>query len=129
MLLQGALLWLTLNIYHESRGQPDMQQMAVAHVTINRANESGETIKEVVKKRAQFSWRLDRKKRAEEPWKTDPEVFLKCGLNAVRALHGPDFTNGSTYFHETRVRPKWAKKKKMTGRHGRLIFYKERDKG
>ena len=38
MLAQGALLCLALNIYHEARGEPLKGQIAVASVTMNRAN-------------------------------------------------------------------------------------------
>ena len=36
--LEG-LLWLTLNVYHEARSEPQIGQLAVAHVTLNRASQ------------------------------------------------------------------------------------------
>ena len=39
MTLLEGLLWLTLNVYHEARSEPLIGQMAVALVTLNRANE------------------------------------------------------------------------------------------
>ena len=52
--LEG-LLWLTLNVYHEARGEPEVGQLAVAHVTLNRAMEERTSIAEVVRKPYQFS--------------------------------------------------------------------------
>jgi spore germination cell wall hydrolase CwlJ-like protein len=53
--LEG-LLWLTFNIYHESRGEPFKGQLAVAHVTLQRANGELKNVRSVVSKPYQFSW-------------------------------------------------------------------------
>ena len=45
--LEG-LLWLTLNVYHEARSEPEIGQVAVAHVTPNRAAKRALSIKKVV---------------------------------------------------------------------------------
>ena len=51
-----GLLWLTLNIYHEARSEPEVGKLAVAHVTLNRAMEEQKSIGEVVTAPRQFSW-------------------------------------------------------------------------
>ena len=51
-----GLLWLTLNIYHEARSEPEIGKLAVAHVTLNRAMEEQKSIEEVVTAPYQFSW-------------------------------------------------------------------------
>jgi N-acetylmuramoyl-L-alanine amidase len=124
-MIPETILWLSLNLYHEARGEPEISQKAVAHVTLNRARESGRSVQEVIKDHGQFSWQLDRRKRNAQPWKIDPKTFARCGMNAIKALRGPDFTKGSTHFHETRSKPKWARKLKSTGRFGKFTFYKE----
>ena len=58
--LEG-LLWLTLNVYHEARGEPEIGQLAVAHVTLNRAMEEHKSIAEVVREPYQFSWTFQKK--------------------------------------------------------------------
>ena len=120
------LLWLTLNTYHESRGESDLTQQAVVHVVMNRSKESGDSIKSVVKEKNQFSWTRSKKKLNSKPWVTDPKGFSKCQLNVLRAIVKKDSTNGSVYFHETRVNPKWAKRKVRTVKLGKFVFYKER---
>jgi len=127
-LIPGALLWLAMNVYHESRGEPDIAQHAVTHVTLNRAKEKGLVVQSVVKEPGQFSWRLDRNKRESKPWKEDPEQFLKCSLNVVKAVAGKDPTNGATHFHEAKMKPapKWTKTMKKVGKIGGFIFYKEK---
>jgi N-acetylmuramoyl-L-alanine amidase len=117
-----ALLWLTLNIYHESRGEPEIAQIAVAHVTLNRAAEEGKTIQQVVRAKKQFSW-VGKKK--TDPWKKDPAGFAKSAQVAVKAIAQRDITGGATYFHEAKMRkPKWAKNMRQSVRYGSLVFYR-----
>jgi len=56
MTLLEGLLWLTLNVYHEARSEPQIGQVAVAHVTLNRASEKRLPVKEIIKQPYQFSW-------------------------------------------------------------------------
>ena len=127
-MIPTALLWLTLNIFHEARGEPKLAQQAVAHVTLNRAERQGKTIKQVVTDPYQFSWRLERKKRKAKPWLQEPDVFLNCSIVAIQASVGKDITGGATHFHEAKMKPKprWTKKLKRVARYGDLIFYKEK---
>lgn len=125
-MLCETILWLALNIYHESRSEPDTIQIAVAHVTINRSKQENSTIKKIVNKKKQFSWTNNKKKLRSKPWVKDPEVFLNCSINAVRALNKSDITKGATHYHEKRIRPKWAKDMQRTAKVGPFIFYKEK---
>jgi N-acetylmuramoyl-L-alanine amidase len=119
-----ALLWLSLNIYHESRGEPEIAQIAVAQVTLNRAAEDEKTVKQVVKQKRQFSWVG---KKNQRPWKKDPKGFAKSAVVAVKAVGHKDVTGGATYFHERRLgRPGWTKGLQVTARYGALVFYRER---
>lgn len=127
MLIEGALLWLTINVYHEARGEDALSQRAVAHVTLNRAKQHGYDVKKVVKEPYQFSWTLDKKKLRSKPWKTDPDVFLRCSLNSVKAMRAKDITKGATHFHERSMRPypDWTKDMKVTLKYGAFVFYKD----
>jgi N-acetylmuramoyl-L-alanine amidase len=56
MTIFEGLLWLTLNVYHEARSEPQIAQMAVALVTLNRASDQQRHISTVVQQPHQFSW-------------------------------------------------------------------------
>jgi N-acetylmuramoyl-L-alanine amidase len=56
MTIFEGLLWLTLNVYHEARSEPQIAQMAVALVTLNRASDQQRLISTVVLQPRQFSW-------------------------------------------------------------------------
>ena len=130
MMLEGALFWLALNVYHEARGEDAVAQRAVAHVTLNRARERGHmNIRQVVLEPAQFSWTLDKGKLRTRPWETNPDGFLKCSINAVRALSGTDITKGATHYHESAMRPApaWTRDMTVTLKYGPFTFYKEID--
>lgn len=118
-----TIFWLTLNLYHEARGEPPEVQRAVAHVTINRALKGKKTVPDVVQEPYQFSWTIT--KLDQRPWATDPEIFLRCGINTVRAITEPDSTNGSTHYHERTFDPHWAKEMVRTKITKKFYFYKE----
>ena len=79
MLIEGALLWLTINVYHEARGEDALSQRAVAHVTLNRAKQHGYDVKKVVKEPYQFSWTLDKKNSVVNLGR----LILMCSSGAV----------------------------------------------
>lgn len=120
-----AVLWLSLSVFHEARGEPPQAQLAVAQTVVNRSKQSDKTIEEVVKQKHQFSWRKN-KKRTRNPWKTHPEEFLDSTFIALKALNTPDKTGGATHFHSMKRDPYWAKKMKLTKKSGKMKFYRER---
>lgn len=115
-----SLLWLSLNIYHESRGEPEIGQLAVAHVTLNRALEDNKSIADVILAPNQFSWTFQKKSYA--PLEVNP---LQESLRiALKAMTTADFTKGSTFFHHVDVAPKWTVGKSYIGRYGSHKFYR-----
>ena len=72
-LLEG-LLWLTLNVYHEARSEPQVGQVAIVHVTLNRAKQKKMPIKAVVTQPYQFSWTFQK----DSYIPNDTKAFLKC---------------------------------------------------
>ena len=120
MTLLEGLLWLTLNVYHEARSEPQVGQVAVAHVTLNRAKKEDLSIKDVIHKPNQFSW--TRKQEAYFP--EDPQAFLQCMESVVIALKNEDITRGSTYFHLASVNPDWASKHVFVKQYGSHRFYR-----
>ena len=115
-----SLFWLTLNVYHEARGEPEIGQLAVAHVTLNRARDEKKSVAEVVKEPRQFSWTFQKK--AYVP--LDPNPLQESLRVAVKAMSTPDFTGGSTFYHRADIDPKWAATKIFTAQYGAHKFYR-----
>lgn len=120
---------LSLNIYHEARGESVRGQEAVALVTLNRAKSGRypDNVCDVVyqgsKRRTgcQFSWTCDR--RSDEP--RDQTTYQRCREVAIEVLNNQveDFTNRADHYHATSVTPRWARAFKQTIRVGTHIFY------
>lgn len=116
-----SLLWLSLNVYHESRGEPEIGQLAVAHVTLNRALEDHKSLADVIMAPKQFSWTFQKK--SYVPIEINP---LQDSLRvALKAMVTPDFTKGSTFYHHVDVYPRWAAGLMYTGRYGSHKFYRD----
>lgn len=118
-----SLLWLSLNIYHESRGEPEIGQLAVAHVTLNRAIEENKSVADVVLAPYQFSWTFQKK--SYVPLEINP---LQESLRiALKAMTTRDFTGGATFYHHVDVDPKWTAGKSFMARYGSHKFYRHND--
>lgn len=119
--LSIPLVCLALNIYHESRADPLIGQLAVGLVTLNRAHHQKEKICEVVFKDRQFSWtRLpDWAPRDQKAWARSLQV-------AKTTWKIEDFTGKATHFHANYIYPYWAKNMVYTGSWGNHLFYKRR---
>jgi N-acetylmuramoyl-L-alanine amidase len=120
MALIEGLLWLTLNVYHEARSEPQIAQAAVALVTLNRANEKHLQIKEVVQQPRQFSWTYQKDSYLPD----DPKAFIKCMQSVYLALQNQDFTQGATHFHLDSVEPSWIAEYTFLDQYGSHKFYK-----
>ncbi len=121
-----ALFWLTLNVYHEARSEPEIGQIAIVHVTLNRARQQRLPIKDIVTKPHQFSWTRQKNKSNYIPNNT--KVFIDC-LHAVYvALQTPDITQGATHYHLDSITPYWTHEYIYIGQFGSHKFYKEQSK-
>ncbi len=118
--LMEALLWLCLNIYHEARGEERIGQLAVAHVTLNRAELRGLTIRETVVQPAQFSW-----VKTMPIMPTDFKAMVQVSTVATTAISQPDFTDGATHYHKFDTHPYWADDMQFLARFGNHLFYKK----
>ncbi|NOQ46817.1 MAG: cell wall hydrolase [Desulfobulbaceae bacterium] len=117
--LEG-LLWLTLNVYHEARSEPQIGQLAVAHVTLNRAVQKHKSVEDIVTAPYQFSWTFQ--KRSYLP--TEPGVFVDCLQTAMKAMTSTDFTDGATFYHRNDVNPAWASGMTYVAQYGVHKFYR-----
>jgi spore germination cell wall hydrolase CwlJ-like protein len=132
------LTCLAVTVYHESRGEPLVGQLAVATTVINRVHDSRwpsticDTVKEgptlawdktkPIKHKCQFSYYCDGK--SDRP--TDPVAFNRAMKVAEEAWHSyglsMDITEGSTFYHSVDVEPKWNYQ--YVVQIGNHIFYK-----
>lgn len=120
MTLLEGLLWLTLNVYHEARSEPQIGQVAVALVTLNRANETQRPIKEIVQEPYQFSWTFQKKSYVPD----DPKAFIECMQSVYIALKNEDFTKGATHYHLDSIQPYWSSEFTFLDQYGSHKFYK-----
>lgn len=110
---------LASNVYFEARGSTFMDQVAVAHVTLNRTRERWwpDTICEVVHEPYQFSWTLN-----DQLNVTDTRSWERAVMIAEQVIVGdlPDPTGVATHYHTTEVSPFWSKSgvnKQVIGAH------------
>lgn len=120
MTLLEGILWITLNVYHEARSEPQIGQLAVAHVTLNRANIKQRPVEEIVRQPYQFSWTFQKQSYIPD----DPTAFLKCLHSVYVALQTQDFTEGSTHYHLATINPDWASDYTYVAQFGSHKFYK-----
>jgi spore germination cell wall hydrolase CwlJ-like protein len=130
---ERQLSCLARNIYHEAGSEPFEGKVAVAQVTLNRANSDGkfpgDICKVVYQKNmfydkvlCQFSWVCDRQTKFNPKFPSiydeSMEVAKKVLLEGFRL---PSLTE-ALYFHADYVNPGW--KRERVAKIGRHIFYK-----
>lgn len=128
---------LARNIYHEAASEPFEGKVAVAQVTMNRA-ESGRFPSDVCavvyqknvfmeKVVCQFSWYCESNGkppiRSKELYNESYAVAKKVLLENFRL----DIMKDALYYHATYVNPKWGKEK--IGQIGQHIFYRDPKNG
>lgn len=135
MIIESALLCLSLNVYHEARSEPIMGQQAVALVTMNRANGDPRKVCKVVMASKQFSWTNTLVKRSKRGYvlhkagiPKETQAWASAKFTARLALRKKlaDFTYGARYYHRNDVRPVWRlsmRPVKIAG-VGRHLFYR-----
>jgi Cell wall hydrolyses involved in spore germination len=120
---------LARNVYFEAGGESFSGKVAVAAVTLNRANDPRypQTICGVVHQRrggCQFSWMCNGQRFRTprgEAWDDSREV-----ANILLHTDWFDPTDGALFFHATYVRPRWSRVLPVSARIGRHIFYRDR---
>lgn len=130
---ERQLSCLAKNIYHEAGSEPFEGKVAVAQVTLNRANSDGrfpgDICKVIYQKNfiydkvlCQFSWVCDRdanfKPKHPAVYEESMEVAKKVLLEGFRL---PSLTH-ALYFHADYINPGWKREK--VAKIGRHIFYK-----
>lgn len=121
MILTSSLLCLSLNIFHESRGEPLEGKVAVAYVTDKRANGNDEKYCQVVFEKNQFSWTTETN---QVNFKS--QEWLDALNVASTFKNYPDKSLGATHFHNKDASPKWKEHFELLSEIGNHIFYKKR---
>lgn len=123
---------LAMNIYHEARGEPIAGQYAVAEVTLNRTHSRNfpSSVCQVV---YQKHWNTRRKEIIYAFSWTGLSVttnFNSAAWRQAREIartvltHGRKPTmQGALYYHNTNVKPAWARHHKRLAIIGHHIFY------
>jgi len=115
------LICLATAIYFEARGEPDIGQMAVAQVVVNRMVDDRypDTICGVVWEPKAFSFTHDGK----HDRMTHPESRSKALQIAKSTLRGDGLGITSTHYHTTSVDPFWNEHYSLDGLVGNHLFY------
>lgn len=130
-MITEALFCLALNVYHEARSQPLIEQVAVAQVVLNRVSSQhypdsvcGVVYENHVPNRlhkCQFSWFCD----GQSDTPRDAAAWLEANQVASLVLTPdfPDLVDGATHYHADYVSPHWASTQTQVAQIGRHIFY------
>lgn len=126
-------------IFGEARGSPWSAKLGVGNVILNRKKAKrkcfGRSIKTIVQKPQQFScWnhRDPNCAKIHNPLKyEDRDVWLECYIAAHLVLKGKvkDNTGGALFYIDESIvdnPPVWIGRLKLSARHGRLYFFKEK---
>jgi hypothetical protein len=99
--------------------------------TLNRAKRTGQDLCDVVMEPGQFSWTTTGIQRGEFGWNVtkkgrpvEKKAWQAAQYIARLALVTPDFTDGSTHYHEANLHPAWAVQKRFVGQWGAHRFYR-----
>jgi spore germination cell wall hydrolase CwlJ-like protein len=115
---------LTENIYHEARGEPEIGQIAVAQVTMNRVNHwyFPDTVCDVVWQSGQFSWTQDG--RSDVMHDTERAEFARDVAIRVFFQLETDRVQNALFYHATYISaPNWTSHMNLVDRIGVHKFY------
>lgn len=127
---------LAMNVYHEARGEPQLGQLAVAMVTVNRVN-SNRYPDDICRVVYQVNWSsVHQRYVAAFSWTLNPQDYMpKDSIAWHKAVEiaelvyrdehsGKVSVKDALFFHADYVEPSWASQKMRVAKIGRHIFYK-----
>lgn len=126
-----TLMCLAAAIYFEARGEPELGQLGVAEVVINRTErpEFPDDVCDVVNQKSdgacQFSYVCSEKELRIK----DEEAYLKALMLAAVALYMPyrePVVEDAIYFHTTDVNPRWSRRMDEVAVIGNHVFLADR---
>lgn len=117
---------LTVNAYHEARGESVEGILAVCKVVLVRMKASGKTAKEIIYQPYQFSWTLE-SGTFRRKWMLDPTDYLRIrGIvkQAISEFNAGNTNNDADHYHNIFVQPYWAAEMTKIKQIGNHIFYR-----
>ena len=126
--METIVLWLSLALFYEARGEPAQCQIDVARVILERSRQSGNSVQDVILAPGQFPWvkdvfRGDIIKPESRP-KRQSVAWLQVEQSAIKSLYQDDWTK-ATHFHAKSIsKPVSWSKLAVTHECGNHIFYK-----
>jgi len=122
------IFWLTINCYHEARGEPARGRVLVCKVALNRTVDKRwpDTVKKVVWQNDQFSWTSERKLWKIDGRKDEYAALLRCALSAWKAYlqwRVGAREGGINHYHRYDVYPYWRHAMVRTEQVNNHIFY------
>lgn len=133
--MHTSLLCLALAVFQEARGEPEVGQIAVAQVVLNRAAIRNKTTCDVLVEPGQFSWNHKKyMKKVRSGGKTTHVPILsslpesKKGWKqsvtaAKKAINSGNSMGGIEFFHATYVHPDWRNRLLKIATIGNHVFY------
>jgi len=123
---------LAQNIWFEARGSSASDQLAVAHVVLNRVADPRypDEVCEVIWQPKQFSWTHDgRSDRVRFDNRIDRRIWKELVQLSMEAMagHRPDPTGGATHYHAHYVQPGWAGRLDLLIRIDDHLYYRYAD--
>ena len=121
-LSKAEITCLTKNAYHEAGNQGEKGILATVFVVLNRTKDSRfpSSPCRVIAQPSQFSWWGKGKVVKDHKTYKEIEGLVK---EVVSGKHR-DVTQGSVFFHSTKVKPSWCSKVTKTVKIGDHVFYK-----
>jgi N-acetylmuramoyl-L-alanine amidase len=105
------LLWLTMTVWFEARGEPEHCQVKVAQVALNRMGPDGD-IKKVILAPHQFSWVPEKMIKGVLKPEHRPNKESAAWKQAEKSATAAIYSSGdfpATHFHAITVNPKWGR--------------------
>jgi spore germination cell wall hydrolase CwlJ-like protein len=123
---------LAQNIWFEARGSSTSDQLAVAHVVLNRVADPRypDQVCEVIWQPKQFSWTHDgRSDRVRFDNPIDRRIWKELVQLSMAAMDGrrADPTGGATHYHADYVQPAWAGRMDLLIRIDDHLYYRYAD--
>ena len=125
--LGKQVLCMAKNLYYEAAMEPYEGKLAVAQVTMNRANSSKfpSTICEVVYQKTgstyQFSWVGEKVSEVRNKYAWEECLIVARKALTEAKLHDTIYKTQAMYYHNTSVNPAW--KLKYVAKIGNHLFY------
>jgi spore germination cell wall hydrolase CwlJ-like protein len=125
--LGKQIFCMAKNLYYEAAMEPYEGKLAVAQVTMNRANSSKfpSTVCEVVYQKTgstyQFSWVGEKISEVRNKYAWEECLMVARKALTERKLHDTIYRTQSMYYHNTSVNPAW--KLKYVAKIGNHLFY------